>query len=271
LNAGFLTVIFRTARIHEIIYWRFFSWAGFVNKFFTPVFILGVSWVLFHSVFAGTTGQFACGSACYFTFAAIGNAFYVFVQEASFIVGRGLLWERNIGSIETLFIAPISRLSYMAGLMLATTVNALIGFTAVIGIGFVFGFHPLSFDPLIFTSALILTLFGLFGTGLIINAVTLTFRDRATTPNTLVLLFLTFSGIVAPVSLMPSWAQVLSSALPLTYGLALVRGSMGIGQTDAVVNFALLCLTDFLFVALGVLSLKAIDRNLRRNSEFSVY
>jgi len=270
-----LRVIAATAKVNLIMSWRFFSWTGFALRFWGPLLTLGSAWVLYTQVYGGVTSpEFgtAAGASSYLSFIIIGNAFYVFVFAAAFVVGRVMFWERAAGTIEATFMAPMNRLAYMAGVMTAAGVNSLVDLIAVFLIGLFFGFQVASFNAALFFAGLLLTAFALFGIGLMTNAVTLTFRDRTTTANTLMMLFLVFSGIVCPVELMPPWAQAISKALPLTYGIRIIRAALlGTRVQDAFYDLAILMVLGVIFVSAGALTLRLIERNLKKKALFSVF
>jgi ABC-2 type transport system permease protein len=160
----------------------------------------------------------------------------------------------------------------MSGIMVAAAVNSLIDFTAVFILGLAFGFQIALFNAPLFFCSLLLTAFGLFGIGLITNSITLTFRDRTTTANTLMILFMVFCGLVCPVQLMPPWAQWISKALPLTYGITLMRASLlGTGNVDLTQTVAALLLLGTIYVTVGILTLAQIEKNLRKKALFSVF
>jgi ABC-2 type transport system permease protein len=194
------------------------------------------------------------------------------VFAAAFVVGRVMFWERAAGTIEATFMTPMNRLAYMAGMMMAASINSLVDLTAVFLLGLLFGFQATAFNAPLFLAGLLLTAFALFGIGLMTNAVTLTFRDRTNTANSLMILFLVFSGIVCPVELMPTWAQMISKALPLTYGIRIVRASLlGIRVQDAFNDIAVLLVLGIIFVSVGALTLRLIERNLKKKALFSVF
>jgi ABC-2 type transport system permease protein len=256
--------------------WRFFSWTGFGLRFFTPLMTLGAAWILYNMVYGSQklVPEFgtAASSSGYLSFITVGNAFYVFVFAAAFVVGRVMFWERATGTIEATFMSPMSRLAYMSGIMVAAAINSLIDFTAVFVLGLAFGFRIASFNALLFFCSLLLTAFGLFGIGLITNAITLTFRDRTITANSLMILFMVFSGLVCPVELMPSWAQLISKALPLTYGIRLMRASLlGMGTVDATYDTLALLVLGVIYIAIGIITLAQIEQNLRKRALFSVF
>jgi len=270
-----LRVVASTAKVNVVMTWRFFSWSGFALRFFTPIMTLGAAWVLYNLVYtpSGILGTgVGTGSSGYLSFITVGNAFYVFVFAAAFIVGRVMFWERATGTIESTFISPMSRLAYMSGIMVAAATNSLVDFTAVLLIGLAFGFRITVFNAPLFFCSLLLTAFGLFGIGLVTNAITLTFRDRTTTANSLMTLFMVFCGLVCPVSLMPSWAQMISKALPLTYGVELMRASMlGLGTVNATYDIVALLILGAIYFLIGAIALRKIETNLRKKALFSVF
>ncbi len=270
-----LRVLLATAKANLTMTWRYFSWTGFALRFWIPIMTLGAAWVLYNYVYQGVTSsefRSVVGTSDYLSYITIGNAFYVFVFSAAFVVGRVMFWERAMGTIEATFITPMSRFAHMSGAMAAAAVNSTIDFVAVFLIALLFGFHVSSFDALLFFSSILLTAFALFGIGLMTNAVTLTFRDRTTTANTLSILFMAFSGIVCPVELMPGWAQAISKALPLTYGIRLMRASLlrPEGYNSLYDSLALTTL-GIIFVGLGTITLKLIERNMKKKALFSVF
>lgn len=270
-----LRVLAATARVNLIMSWRFFSWAGFALRFWMPILTLGAAWVLYSKVYEGVTSTefgIAAGAAGYLSFIVVGNAFYVFVFAAAFVVGRVMFWERVSGTIEATFLTPMNRLAYMAGVMAAAGINSSIDLIGVFVIGLLFGFQIASFSLVLFLAGLLLTTFALFGIGLMVNAVTLSFRDRTTTSNSLMLLFLVFGGIVCPVELMPTWAQMISKALPLTYGIRVIRASLfGLKVQDSFYDLLVLFVLGIVFVGAGALTLRLIERNLKKKALFSVF
>jgi len=270
-----LRVVAATAKVNLIMSWRFFSWTGFALRFWGPLLTLGGAWVLYNQVYRGVTSpefEVAAGASGYLSFIIIGNAFYVFVFSAAFVVGRVMFWERAAGTIEATFMSPMNRLAYMAGVMMAAGINSAVDLVAVFLIGLLFGFQATLFNVALFIAGLLLTAFALFGVGLMTNAVTLTFRDRTNTANSLMILFLVFSGIVCPVELMPAWAQTISKALPLTYGIRVMRASLlGIRVQDTSYDLTVLFVLGMIFVGVGTLALRLIERNLKKKALFSVF
>lgn len=266
-----LRVIFAAAKFNLIITLRFFSGTAIALRLFAPIMTLGSAWILYNHIYQGALAP-EFGSSGYMSFIAIGNAFYVFVFAAAFVVGRVMFWERAAGTIEATFMTPMNRLAYMAGIMVAAALNSLIDFAAVFLVGIPFGFQVTSPNIPLFLSSMLLTAFALFGVGLIVNAITLTFRDRTTTANTLMILYLVFSGLVCPIELMPQWAQMISKVLPLTYGLKIMRTSLlGVAASGVTYDLAILFIMGVAYVLIGALTLKLIEKNLKKKALLSVF
>jgi ABC-type polysaccharide/polyol phosphate export permease len=71
---------------------------------------------------------------------------------------------------------------------------------------------------------------------------------------------------------MPSWAQMISQALPLTYGIRLMRASLlDIGTVNVTHDIVALLILDLIYVVIGAIALRQIERNLRKKALFSVF
>lgn len=81
-----------------------------------------------------------------------------------------------------------------------------------------------------------------------------------------------FSGIVCPIEFMPLWAQAIAKILPLTYGIRLTRASMlGIGVSNVSNDIVALVLLGIIYFAIGAMTLRLIERNLKRKALLSVF
>src|SRR5437867_13286662 len=183
-----------------------------------------------------------------------------------------LFWRATIASARTKTILYVRFLS-LTGLGLSflppllNLGTASLNLVIMVVLGTLLGFHLGSLNLSLFAVGLVFMIISLFGLGMIVNAVTLYFRDRTNTANTLTTLILVFSGIVAPLPLLPSWAQAIGSTIPFTYALNLVRQSLI--ATTSTANYAdavLLIITSLTYLATGYLLLYATVRALRRRA-----
>ncbi len=272
---SFLRAIFASAKTGTILYWRFLSPTGLGLSFLPALLNLGVAWVLYNTVYRQhTTASFmsAANSADYFSFVVVGSAFFVYVAATMFSLGRTMFWDRAAGTLEAIMLTPINPFAYMTGSMVAAFSTASMNLLILFGLGFILGFHPTNFNGTIFLVAVCLMMVSLFGLGLIVNAVTLIFRDRVNTANTLTTLILVFSGIVTPLQLLPGWAQAIGLTIPFAYALRLLRSSLL--STEPFVNYGdvfLLAITSLLYLALGWFLLRLTIRVIRTRALASTF
>lgn len=240
-----------------------------------PLLSIGTAWILYNKVFHGQIrsdfGQFAYTD--YLTFVIVGNAVFVYIYAGVFVTGRVMFFARMQGVLDPLFLTPMSRMGYMIGSVLMGMLNATIDFLVLVGVGVAFGINLSSLNPVVFFSGMGMTLISLFGLGVVINGITLTLRDQVNTANFLQTIFYTFSGVVVPVEMMPTWAQAVSKVSPLTYGLRIIRGSMHSGAvlSDFAYDFQALLVISVVLLVIGVYFLRAIEKNLKRNAKLAVF
>lgn len=257
------------------MYLRFLSLTGLGLSFLPPLLNLGASWVLYNIVYHQSTSTSfvsAANSSDYFSFVVVGSAFFVYVVATMFTLGRTMFWDRAAGTLEAVMMTPSSTLAYMTGSMMSAFGTATLNLVIMFVLGTVLGFHLGNLNIQLFTLALVFMIVSLFGLGLIVNAVTLFFRDRVNTANTLTTLILVFSGIVAPLQLLPSWAQIIGSTIPFTYALNLLR--LSLLATTSTVNFTdmiLLVSTSLVYLIAGYLLLNATARAIRRRALYAVF
>ena len=270
----FLRVVIATAKYQFIGFYRVFRAISFALRFFMPLLSIGTAWILYNKVFHGRVlsefGQFAYTD--YLTFVIMGNAVFVYIYAGVFVTGRIMFFARMQGVLDPLFLTPMSRVGYMIGSVLMGMLNATLDFLVLIGIGILFGINLSSLNLGVFLPGLFMTLLALFGVGMMVNGITLTLRDQVNTANFLQTTLYAFSGVVVPVEMMPAWAQGVSRVSPLTYGLQIVRGSLrsGVTLSDFSHEFSVLLVMSVIFLVIGVFFLKAIEKNLRKNSKLTV-
>ena len=264
-----------SARVSSIIYWRFLNLGGLGLSFLPALLNLGVSWVLYNVVYhRATSSSFvsAANSSDYFSFVVVGSAFYVYVVATMFNLGRTMYWDRAAGTLEAVMMTPASLFGYMTGRMIAAFGTTTLNLIIVFALGALLGFHLGNLNPIIFGVALLFMVISLFGLGLIANAVTLYFRDRVNTANTLTVLILVFSGIVAPLQLMPLWAQVIGSTVPFTYALNLLRSSLlSVGSAVNYTDLVLLGITSLMYLAVGYVLLQATAKAIRSRALYAAF
>jgi ABC-2 type transport system permease protein len=207
---------------------------------------------MFFFVFLGTFGS-GPGHAAFYI---IGNAMQITAVNGIFGVTMSVGGEREAGTLPYLFGTPANRLVMLFGRAFMNILDGMIG----VVIAFTWGVILLGLD-LSHTSlpalalAIMITTISTCGLGLLLGCLSLITVNVMFINNTVYFLLLIFSGANVPVAELPRWMQLISSALPLTRGIAaarlLISGSslaqvmplllreLGIGLIYAVIGYFL--------------------------------
>jgi ABC-2 type transport system permease protein len=159
------------------------------------------------------------------------------------------VWSRNFLN---LFASPLSLPEYLAGLVLSSVANSLIGLVAMLIVAVaLFGFSIVSYGLVVIPFLMLLFLFGI-ALGIVGSAIVLRLGPAAewfVWP--IPALVSPFAGVFYPVSTLPTWMQYVAAVLPPSYvfeGLrAIVTGgswsasTLWIGAALALFDVLLAC------------------------------
>ena len=189
--------------------------------------------IIFGEVFS-RTHTIPTGELSYIDFLAPG----ILAQSAMFIAifgGMSLIWERDLGIVHKFLVSPTPRLALAAGKSIAGGVRALSQAIIVYILALIMGVH-LNWNPLnllavaavIVLGAMVFTSFSLT-IALIVKT-----RERFVgIGQVLSMPFFFASNAIYPISVMPSWLQVLARINPLTYQVDALRLLMVNGGTSS--------------------------------------
>jgi len=180
----------------------------------------------------------------------------------------GIAWERWEGTIEYTFMAPVPRLTHLAGMCAATLVRALAFSVAILGA--VALFVPVDLSSANVPSALALLAMGAFAfIGLAIGSACfpLLWTEKGLQMAYIVqAVVLLVSGVYYPVAVLPGWMQVLSVISPATYVIRGMRAALmdgaDIGTLWSEVWPALV--VGALSIPLGLRLFVAVERYAKR-------
>lgn len=199
-----------------------------------------LSRVLSQVAFYGLIGRLL-GSPEQGRFLLVGNAVMIAAVESLFIVAS-TTWERRSGTLPLLVAAPSDPAVVFAGRSVQWLVSGLAtSLISLVLLGAVFGV-PLSPArvagevPLVMLVSLATYCFGLTLAGLVLRAMEL----RNVVSNVTGLVMMSVCGVQVPTTFWPSWVQHVASVLPVTHGLAAVRGLLAGAGAGAVLRQAAL-------------------------------
>lgn len=159
----------------------------------------------------------------YFSFLVAGTVAMLLAQTAVMSLPGAVGGALRNGTLEAILATPAPLPAVLAGMtsygMLWTAVRALLiaGGAMVLGATFSGG----AVLPSLVLLALVIVAYA--GLGLMFAALVLAFRTAGPLPRATIVASTLLGGVYYPTSVIPSWIQELSAAVPLTYGLRAMR------------------------------------------------
>ena len=200
---------------------------------------------------------------------------FIYLSTALWDIGNSLREEQYQGTLESLFMAPISYFSSLVSRiisnMLWTTLNVVVAFMFMSA---VFGKLPYE-NILIGFVILIQTLFVCFGFSFGFAGLALRYKESMNTlTNFLQFFFMIFCAMFFPFSALPDFILIFSRLIPLSYCVDLFRSTL-IGISPELLSFEL----EFLIVTfcaiilpiLGILFFRKTVKQAKKEGTLAEY
>jgi ABC-2 type transport system permease protein len=206
-------------------------------------------------------------------YVAVANVVSVFIYNMVFFVGTMLEQERISGTLVSLFVTPATRLTWIAGYVLAGVVEAaLVAASLVVFDATVLDvpFRP-DYPALLLSVSLFAV--SLFGFGVLLSGVGLLVRRTSTLANLVYPLITLLGGVYYPVDALPSVLRQLARLLPFGYGIEAIAGAAVSGRGVAELSGQLVPLA-VLAVALaagGLYGFHRLEMRIRVRGEVDMY
>jgi ABC-2 type transport system permease protein len=201
-------------------------------------------------------------------FVILGGAMTAFWLNILWSMASQLYWEKETGNLSLYLIAPVSRLSILAGMAVGglffTTLRA--SSTLIIGI-VVFSVTLSLSSPIMLIAIFTVTMIALYGMGMMFASLYLLFGREAYHMSSLMTepIYLA-SGFYFPVKALGYWAAAGASIIPITLGLDGLRQlfypstSAEYGFLPVELELAMLAGLSVLFLFLSKLSLDSMEK-----------
>lgn len=203
----------------------------------------------------------------------IGAVLWGFLSLLFHEIGWSIAWERWEGTIEFTLMAPIKRITHLAGTSIAAIVYGLLRTLLIlIAVGLFLNLRLENAN--IAAAALILAVssFSFIGLGLIAAVFPLLSPEKGPQATHILQgIILLVSGIYYEIEILPGWLQTLSKLSPATYTLKAMRAALldGAGFREISGHLAILTVMGFILVPLGYFTFKAGERFARRTGRLS--
>lgn len=196
-----------------------------------------------------------------------------FLFSAVYWVGEILDRERLRGTLVALFLAPCSRLSWMAGYAGAAIGETVIRTAIMLLAGYVL--FDVTLDPNIVTLAIVFPLYllSLTGIALVLSGIGLLIKRSNALSNLVSPVLILLGGIYFPVAELPDMLRYLARALPIGYGMEAITAASLEQASLADVSSSLLPLAFFAVVSpvIGYLAFNYLEHMVRRRGEVDLY
>ena len=207
-------------------------------------------------------------------FLFLGWAAYMWISMVLWGPGTALRTEQVRGSLEALFLTPVSRLVILFGPVLSQVVWAIWMFSIVAAtMTLVFGVELAVASALRALAVILIAVPALYGLGALFAAVVLRFGEVSALVQGVRGLFTVFCGMSFPIVVLPEWGRAVALALPPTYLIGDLRHVLlsGVGLVELIPDLAVLLSLGLLLCGLAVVAFRRTERYARRGGSLAQY
>ncbi len=254
--------------------------ANLIGQVFWPVLLPAV-WVLMGQAYSGggdpqALDAFAsrAGTSGVTVFVFVGYAMYMWLSALLWGPGTALRQEQIRGSLEAVFLTPVSRLVPLFGPTLTNIVWVLFQLVVMgLAVWVLFGV-VLPLQGILLT--LLVTFAGLpamYAMGSLFGAAVLRFGEINPVVQLVRGTLSLLCGITFPIVMLPDWAQATSTVMPPTYIVAAIRDVLLKGATplDLVPTASVLAVLALVFGVLAVVIFRMLEASARRSGMLGRY
>ncbi|MDH5404714.1 MAG: ABC transporter permease, partial [Candidatus Heimdallarchaeota archaeon] len=250
----------------DILYWIFMP----------LLWVIPYIWLGNSLVSGGTSSAFEkyTGSSDYVGFLLIGSMLWSTIDSALWGAGNALRWEQNSGTLEYLWVSPVSRTDILAGTSLGeslwVTCN-IIGQFIIVSI--IFGWNITALNTILSFIAVIIMFIGMLGFGFLFASIIMIFKE----PGVLTELVDSFMFIVSPVRYpiegLPTILRYIAVVLPFTWGAKIIRDLFLVNSS--LINifrwFGILIIIDICMWMIGYRIFTAVEKRTRQTGKLGEY
>jgi ABC-2 type transport system permease protein len=261
------------------------EWLGFVRY---PSWIVGMFiWpIIFPAVYilsaralAGPDGSGlalfieATGTRDYIGYIVIGTTVWMWQNITLWSIGLALRQEQLRGTLETNWLSPAWRFSFLLGASLTQAVMlASFVIASALEFGLLFGVR-LAGSPLLLVLVWLAAMPAIYGLGLAFASLVLSAKEPSNFVFLVRGLVMIFSGVTFPIAVLPGWMQWVAAWLPTTYVIRAMRAAAlgGASLRQLWPDLAALLGFGALWLVAGYLAFIWLDRRTRQAGTLGQY
>ena len=253
---------------------------SFIGQVFWPVLLPAV-WVLMGEAYSGggdpqAMDAFASrsGTTGVTLFIFVGYAMYMWLSSLLWGPGTSLRREQMTGSLEAVFLTPVSRLVPLFGPTLTNVVWTVFQLVVMgIAVWLLFGV-VLPLGGVLLTFLVVLAgLPAMYAMGSLFGAAVLRFGEIGPAVQFVRGALSLLCGITFPVVMLPAWAQATSATMPPTHVVAAIREALLHGATplDLAPTAGILLVLAIVFGAFAIVFFRILEASARRTGMLGRY
>ena len=191
----------------------------------------------------GSTG-IVPGQPNYFQFVAPGIMAMVMMMSLMTGLPHAISYEREVGTLDGMLVAPVHRISVIGGKVIAQTTRGMIQGVIILALAVILFGVVINGSVALVIGLMLLSVFSFVGLGILITS----FTNTEETANMIMMSFMFpmmfLSGVFFPLQQMPQFMQIIARFLPLTYAVTALRRVVVLGAgvpsiaTEIVILFA---------------------------------
>lgn len=209
----------------------------------------------------------------YLGFIVVGTTVWMWQNIVLWNVGLTLYEEQKRGTLESNWLSPAWRFSFLLGSSFVEMVSML-AFLIISGIEFALFFNlDLNGSPLMIALVILAAIPSIYGLGFAFASLVITAKEV----NAFVFLVrgmvMIFCGITFPVAILPNWMQSVARYLPQTYIIHAFRSAAlnGAGLPELLPDLQAMLGFGLLWVVLGYVLFLRMDRRAHRTGSLGTY
>jgi ABC-2 type transport system permease protein len=180
-------------------------------------------------------GGIVPGGSNYFQFVAPGIIAMVVMMSLMTGLPHAISYEKDMGTLDGMLVAPIHRLSIILGKVMAQTIRGIIQAAIILSLALLLFGVVIYGDILLVVVLILLTVFSFVGLGILITSFTDKEETAAMVMMTLMFPMMFLGGVFFPIQQMPWYMQDIAYVLPLTYASSALRKVMVLGAPFSAV------------------------------------
>jgi len=185
------------------------------------------------------------GKPNYFQFVAPGIMAMVVMMSLMTGLPHAISYEKDMGTLDGMLVAPINRFSIILGKVIAQTTRGLVQGLIVLALAILIFGVVIYGNILLVIFLLFLCVFSFVGLGILITSFTENEETATMVMMTLMFPMMFLSGVFFPMQQMPWYMQDIAHCLPLTYVTTALRDVMVLGAGVSAISTEIMVLIGF--------------------------